>query len=210
MDVQFDFPTAGLGPLPVLQSSRLRKGLSDLTAAWDAVLTLDLLIFKYAHLLDRVQPSAPGKLGVRFERSAIPATDGRKPIWVQWFRTTSRRGRNWDYKRLDQKSVLRSRKRYGPFASTEAMVAEVVRELSYLMDRRAAMVKVLTSAFVPVRYLLGVNARVGQAKQYQFDRWKPRVERERRAAIALWDRQYHGVVEQGAPAPDPDQGEQHW
>lgn len=193
MDLEFDFPTAGLGPLPCLQSSRLRKGVSDLTAAWDAVLTLDILIFKYAHLLDRIQPSAQGKLGIRFERSAVPASDGRKPIWVQWHRSATRPGRSWDYKKLDQKSVLRARRRYGPFLATEGRVVEVVRELSYLMDRRAALVKVLTAAFVPVRYLLGVNARVATAKAYQFDRWKPKIERDRRLAIDLWEQRHPGV-----------------
>lgn len=208
MDLEFDFPIAGLGPLPCLQSGRLQKGLRDLTAAWDAVLTLDILIFKYAHLLDRIQPSAQGKLGVRFERSAVPATDGRKPIWVQWHRTSARAGRTWDYKKLEQKAVLRARRRYGPFRATEARVVEVVRELSYLMDRRAALVKVLTSAFVPVRYLLGVNARVAAAKGYQFQRWKPKIESTRRTAIERWDQRYQGVVDRGQPAPEPPDEEE--
>ena len=208
MDIEFDFPTAGLGALPVPQAARLKSGLREVTDAWDTVLTLDILIFRYAHLLDRLQPSAPGKIAVRFHRSASPSTEGRLPVWVQWWKTPHGALRKWRYVKLEQKSVLRVRRRYGPFLHTEKRCAEVIREISYLLERRAALVRALNAAGLLIRRLTTVNRRVADAKHYQFKRWKPHIERDRKVAIQVWDERYHGVIENGAKAPEPVDGEE--
>ena len=180
---QYPFKTAGMGPLPEILLRPASVGCAALQAAFDSVYSLDRLLVHYGHLLDLLQPSAPGKLAIRFPRTATRRDDERAPVLGAWHRV----GDRWRFRPLpDYSKALRARKRYGPFRATFTEVGEVLQHVRELLRRRDALAGICRAA------QRGLQLNAAQARSYamqaekQWSEMLPVVLNRRDEAIVAW------------------------
>jgi len=84
---RFGFPTSGLGPEPLPPATWYNQSNQVLSSLFQAVFEIDTELFHIAHLLDRAQPSADGKVSIRFRRARQRTADGQIPVFVRWRRS---------------------------------------------------------------------------------------------------------------------------
>ena len=185
----YPFPTSGMGPLPEILLRQAGNAATAAQSAIDSIYSLDRLLVHFGHLLDLLQPSAPGKLAVRFPRTQTRLDDERAPVLGAWYPVGSR----WFFRPLaDQNKVLRARKKYGPFRGTYTEVGEVLVQIRELLRRRRALARMSIAAPRALQ-LTAAQARAFAIKaEADWTELLPIVQERRREAISLW----HAVAEQ--------------
>ncbi len=106
---------------------------SAIDTCYTDLLKLDLVIEKYAYALELIQPSATGKMAIRFLKRPWGGAEGRHPQVVQWYK--SRNGR-FLYNRLKTNEVLRKVKGYPVFAPVKEDVKTILREAIAMIEHR--------------------------------------------------------------------------
>jgi hypothetical protein len=178
-----------MGPLPELLLRQAVNAAASAHAAIDAIHTLDRLLVHYGHLLDLLQPSAPGKLAVRFARTEARLDDERTPVLGAWYPN----GPRWVFRPLeDPNKALRARKKYGPFRGTYTEVGEILVRIRELLRRRQALASMSQAAQKSLK-LNAAQARAHAVKaEAEWNEMLPVVRERRKQAIALW----HTAAEQ--------------
>ncbi len=158
------------------QASQVLSGL------FESIVEIDTELYRIAHLLDRAQPSADGKLAVRFRRARHRTADGQVPVFVRWHRPPGSRA--WHAKVLPAATILRQAKRDGLFRATFANVPPLLRNARSLMVRRASLLKIVDLAQRTMALNTGLaNKQVRLAREVYKLR-EPQIEAARSKALA--------------------------
>lgn len=167
--------------LPLLGEADQLSGFTSLKGMYEALMEIDQIIFRYAQALETVQPSAPGKISIRFLRRQWGETDSRHPTFVQWFKGASGR---WLYNRLKPSEILRLLKSYSAFAATR----EDARELLIQTRKLVELHENLTKDIGDTRRSLSMHASKARAAAAPYrtaiEEWMPKLE-ARRAEIII-------------------------
>ena len=178
---RFGFPTAGLGPEPLPPAVRYNQASQVLSGLFQAIFEIDTELFHIAHLLDRAQPSADGKLSVRFRRARHRTADGQTPVFVRWHRPPASRA--WHAKVLPAASILRQAKRDGLFRATYANVPPLLRDARSLMARRASLLQIVDLARRTMALNTGLASKQVRAAREVFKVREPQIEAARMKAL---------------------------
>ena len=116
------------------------RALNGLAEAREAVRQADAVIRRYNKLLDHIQPSSPGKIGIRFIKPWGGAQT--QPTFVVWHRAGEAKndGKLIHYTVHKPEGITKQIKRYGPFAGTQEDVRFLVTRIQRLVTRRKALV----------------------------------------------------------------------
>ena len=179
---RFGFQTAGLGPEPLPPSFWYNQSNGVLASLFQAVFEIDTELFHIAHLLDRAQPSADGKVSIRFRRARQRTADGQIPVFVRWRRPPGSRA--WHAVVLPSSTILRQAKRDGLFRATYANVPPLLRDARSLMARRASLLQIVDLARRTMALNTGLaNKQVRLAREAYKVR-EPQIEAARLKALA--------------------------
>jgi hypothetical protein len=179
---RFRFPTAGLGPEPLPPTAQYARANEVLGGLFQAIFEIDTELFHIAHLLDRAQPSADGKVSIRFRRSRQKTVDGQAPVFVRWHRPPASRA--WHSKVLPAASILRQAKRDGLFRATYANVPPLLRDARSLMARRASLLQIVDLARRTMALNTGLASKQVRAAREVFKVKEPQIEAARTQALA--------------------------
>jgi hypothetical protein len=141
---RFGFSTGGLGPEPLPPVAQYARADEVLSGLFQSIFEIDTELFHIAHLLDRAQPSADGKVSIRFRRSRQRTVDGQAPVFVRWHRPPASRA--WHAKVVPAATILRQAKRDGLFRATYSNVPPLLRDARSLMARRASLLQIVDLA----------------------------------------------------------------
>lgn len=154
------------------------KAISDIVARVHA---LDLVIEKFAYALELIQPSAPGKIAIRFLKRPFKGASGRHPTFIQWYRSPDMQFR---YVRYKPAEILRRVKTTTLFQPSMADVRELIQEVRPLIERREKLLETLHSY---ERVLKSASTRAldyARKSDEEIERWLPLIlEKTRR----LWE-----------------------
>lgn len=169
---------------------------SNIGNAYKDIYKLDLVIERYAYGLEIIQPSAPGKIAIRFLKRRWGGADGRHPQVVQWYR--SRNGR-YLYTRLETNEVLRKVKGYPVFAPVKDDVKVLLREALDLIDHREALLTAVNNFKRQLGSMFARNEGYMAHKREQIDEWLPAL-RDRRAELMDQWQENVAIADEGLPA----------
>lgn len=155
----------------------------NIGTCYTELLRLDEVIERYAYALEIIQPSAPGKMAIRFLKRPWGGVDGRHPQVVQWYR--SRNGR-WLYTRLKTNEVLRKVKGYPVFAPVKDDVKTILREAIAMIDHRDALLGAINNFKRQLGSMFARNASYMREKQDQIQEWLPALRDRRQELLAHW------------------------
>ena len=106
--------------------------INSIVSAYNQVYAVDSIIYKYAYALEVIQPSATGKIAIRFlKRKRVGS--GRHPQLIQWYKS---RGGRMLYTRLAPQEVIRKVKGYPLFAPVKDDVKILLKEARVIMEHR--------------------------------------------------------------------------
>lgn len=180
--VRFGFSTAGLGPEPSPPLVRYNQANDVLSRLFFAIYEIDIELFRIAHLLDRAQPSASGKLSIRFRRARHRTADGQTPVFVRWHRLPGSFA--WHSEVVAASSILRQAKRDGLFRATHHNVPPLLKDARSLMVRRASLLNIVNLAKKTMALNTGLASKqVRQAREAYIVR-KPKIEAARTKALS--------------------------
>ena len=179
---RFEFPTAGLGPEPLPPAVRYNQASQVLSGLFQCIFEIDTELFHIAHLLDRAQPSADGKLSVRFRRARHRTADGQVPVFVRWHRPPGSRA--WHAKTLPAATILREAKRDGLFRATYSNVPPLLRDARSLMARRASLLKIVDLAQRTMALNTGLASKQVRQAREAYKLREPQIEAARSKALA--------------------------
>ena len=177
---RFPFPVGGLGPLPRPPEHRMNLAIAGLAGLFEAVVAIDDQLVHIAHLLDRSQPSAEGKLSVRFRRARGKTVEGQKPVFVRWSRPPGSRA--WKAKVLASTGILRKAKVDGLFRPTRDVVRDLLIEARSLMVRRASLLRLVDVAQRSMSLNAGLARKQVCASSELYLRLEPEIEATRAQA----------------------------
>ena len=179
---RYPFPTTGLGPLPMPPEVRLQSVMAGVFALFEVIADIDERLVYIARLLDRSQPSASGKLSVRFRRARAKTSDGQTPVFVRWSRPPGSRA--WHSKVLPPAGILRQAKSERLFAPTHHYVRPLLREARALMAQRASLLRIEESAHSGIRLNTGKARKLVAASSELYALLEPQIEASRAKALA--------------------------
>ena len=168
---------------------------SNIGTCYSELLRLDEVIERYAYALEIIQPSAPGKMAIRFLTRPWGGVDGRHPQVVQWYR--SRNGR-WLYNRLKTNEVLRKVKGYPVFAPVKDDVKTILREAIAMIDHREALLGAINNFKRQLGSMFARNNTYMAEKLDQIQEWLPALRDRREELLVLW-RESVEAAEEGLP-----------
>lgn len=116
--------------------------------AADYLLEIDGQIARLDKVLARLQPPVSGRMRISWRDEGSSATAKCKPVLVRWVRV----GDKWRTTRLGLKSLVQKTPKSGAFYDTKDEVKETVRELSWLLNRRAKLVDSINALEKAVLY----------------------------------------------------------
>lgn len=108
------------------------------TQVIDQVYALDLVIEKYAYGLELIQPSAPGKIAVRFLQRRGGGGTGRHPVFIQWHKSANG---YLLYTRYKPNEILRRVKTYTLMEPVAPDTRELIRHLKPIMEKRERLLE---------------------------------------------------------------------
>lgn len=179
---RFPFPVAGLGPLPLPPEVRFNQVVSAVAGLFETIASIDDRLFHIAHLLDRSQPSAGGKLSVRFRRARSKTADGQVPVFVRWSRPPESRA--WHATVLPATGILRKATIDRLFRPTHRYVPPLLREARSLMARRASLLKIVDLAHRTMVLNTGLARKQVARSKDLYATLEPQVEATRAQALA--------------------------
>lgn len=179
---RFPFPVAGLGPLPLWPEVRFNQAISGLAGLFETIAAIDDRLVHIAHLLDRSQPSADGKLSVRFRRARAKTIDGQVPVFVRWSRPPGSRA--WQAKVLPPDRILQKAKVDRLFRPTHHFVRPLLAEARSLMARRASLLKIADVAHRTMNLNAGLARKQVRLSEQRYEELEPQVEATRAQALA--------------------------
>lgn len=179
---RFPFPVAGLGPLPLPPEVRFNQVVAAVARLFETVAAIDDRLFFIARLLDRSQPSASGKLSVRFRRARSRTADGQVPVFVSWHRPPGSRA--WNSKLLPPAGILRKAKIDRLFRATHRHVPPILREARRLMARRESLLKIVDVAHRTMVLNTGLGRRDVERSREFYAAMEPQVEATLAQALA--------------------------
>ena len=164
--------------------------------AYIDIYKLDRVIERYAYGLEIIQPSAPGKMAIRFLKRRWGGSPGRHPQIVQWYK--SRNGR-YLYTRLETNEVLRKVKGYPVFAPVKDDVKLLLREAIDLIEHREALLAAVNNFKRQLGSMFARNVAYAQHKREQIDDWLPALRTRREELLEQW---HEGVAAADAGLPE--------
>lgn len=181
MTERFPFPLGGLGPQPLPPAVRHDQAAQVVLSLFLAIQDIDTELFHLAHLLDRAQPSAGGKLSVRFRRARAKTADGQTPVFVRWQRPPNSRG--WHAKVVPANTILRQVEVDGLFRATHDQVPPLLRDARSLMIRRASLLKIVDLAQRTMALNVGLARKQTTAIKAKYPIREPEIEAARAEAL---------------------------
>jgi hypothetical protein len=178
---RFGFSTAGLGPEPLPPAAQYARANEVLSGLFQSIFEIDTELFHIAHLLDRAQPSADGKVSIRFRRSRHKTVDGQAPVFVRWHRPPASRA--WHSKVLPAASILRQAKRDGLFRATYSNVPPLLRDARSLMARRASLLQIMDLARRTMALNTGLASKQVRQAREAYKLREPQIEAARTQAL---------------------------
>lgn len=183
---------------PDFEQAHYSNSMLVLGEMYAALLEIDQMARRYGLMLDKLQPSAHGKLTVRFlvpDQKAQRGKGkllGRRPVIVRWRKTkdqelAKRKGtRLTAYDRLTPGDALLRQRRTGPFEATFDQCRAVLRVLVQLLNRRAAVFKAIHNANAAYTRIVPLEKRRVLHLEQQAVKWEPLVEETKAKAQAAW------------------------
>lgn len=185
---------------PAFEQAHYSNSVLVLGQMYASLEAIDLLARRYGVMLDKLQPSAHGKLTIRFlvpDQRAQKGKGkllGRRPVIVRWRKTkdkelAARKGtRLTTYERLTPGEALLRQRRTGPFEPTFDQCRTVLKVLVELLNRRAAVFKAIHNANAAYTRLVPLERRRELLLTEQAEKWEPLVEQTKAQAQAAWRR----------------------
>jgi hypothetical protein len=168
---------------------------SAIDTCYTDLLKLDLVIEKYAYALELIQPSATGKMAIRFLKRPWGGAEGRHPQVVQWYK--SRNGR-FLYNRLKTNEVLRKVKGYPVFAPVKEDVKTILREAIAMIEHREALLGAVNNFKRQLGSMFKRNETYAKEKEEQIAEWLPALRDRREELLVQW-RESVEAAQEGLP-----------
>ena len=152
------------------------------------ILKLDYIIEQYAYALEVIQPSAPGKIAIRYLKRRWGGVSGRHPQVLQWYK--SRNGR-FLYNRFKTNEILVKVKTYPVFAPVEQDVKLILREAIASITHREALLTAINNSKRQLASMFARSEKHRDEKLAQIQEWIPKLVERREHLIKDW----HEAVE---------------
>jgi hypothetical protein len=168
---------------------------SNIQACYFEIFKLDELIEMYAYALEIIQPSAPGKIAVRFLKRPWGGAEGRHPQIIQWYHSSNDR---WLYNRLKLNEVMRKVKGYPVFAPVKDDVKTLLVEAIGMIKHREALLGAINNFKRQMSSMFARNQTYMDDKHKQIKEWLPVLRDRREELVKLW-RESINAADEGLP-----------
>jgi len=142
------------------------------TQAQTYIHEIDACIERLDKVLARLQPPVSGRVRISWRKEGAAKFAQSKPVLVRW----TKQGELWRSERLGLKSLVQKAPKTGAFYNTREEIREAVRELSVLLNRRAAIMNALFRLEQSIVFMTTRNAENMNASRAVADDLQRRAE----------------------------------
>lgn len=157
---------------------------SSIEDAIERIFWLDQVIERYQFALEMIQPSAQGKVTIRFLRRRDGRVVGRHPTYVQWFKTAKGEYR---YRYLDIDTIGQKVKSYSLFRAVRQDVKELLNESRKLIRMREKQLALLFNLRRQVNSQESMITRYVGEKSNEIEEWLKELLKKRESLIEEWN-----------------------